>query len=426
MRKALLAAALGTLAACSDATSPSLSTTGKSPRLTLASGNNTVTVTESSIARQAEDTPPAKSWVFYTRNVATGTFRVGPSTTPLGNGSFEVSTPASGDKGSLFNFDHVGTKLADVDAISYDTYRSAGNAQQVTALNIQVDFNGPDVSGGFTTLVFEPVYNTAQGAVANDTWQHWDAYDAGNAVWWSSKSIPGVCEFNCFVSWNTIVGNNPDATILGGFGINQGSGNETLVASVDALKLGYSGNSVTYNFEDNACHFTTSGSTMTLNGDCVTTSTISIPNGFTLDGDGHSITAMDPASGHFTGAVITNAGASANVINLTVTASGLSDVCDGGTDRLRGIMFDGASGSITGNTVTGVRQGLSGCQEGNAIEARNAPFAGETGPIDMHPDVSVTISNNTVNNYQKNGITVNGAVVANVTGNIVTGDGSIS
>ncbi|HEX6573699.1 MAG TPA: NosD domain-containing protein, partial [Gemmatimonadaceae bacterium] len=146
----------------------------------------------------------------------------------------------------------------------------------------------------------------------------------------------------------------------------------------------------------------------------------------TLDGDGHSITAMDPVGSHFTGAVITNAGTSANVINLTVTASGLSDVCDGGTARLRGIMFDGASGSITGNTVTGVRQGLSGCQEGNAIEARNAPFAGDTGSVTVGPDVNVTISNNTVNNYQKNGITVNGAVVANVTGNIVTGDGSIS
>jgi hypothetical protein len=66
---------------------------------------------------------------------------------------------------------------------------------------------------------------------------------------------------------------------------------------------------------------------------------------------------------------------------------------------------------------------LSGCQEGNAIEARNSPFAGDTGPVEVSPDVNVTITDNTVSNYQKNGITVDGAVIATVTGNVVTGDG---
>ena len=121
-----------------------------------------------------------------------------------------------------------------------------------------------------------------------------------------------------------------------------------------------------------------------------------------------------------------NGGTTASVIDLNVTASGLANVCDGGNGRLRGILFDGASGSITGNTVTGVRQGLSGCQEGNAIEVRNGPFAGETGSVTVGPDVNVTISGNTVRNYQKNGITVNGSVVANVLTNVITGDGPIT
>ena len=87
-------------------------------------------------------------------------------------------------------------------------------------------------------------------------------------------------------------------------------------------------------------------STRTLLADCDTSRTILVPNGWTLDGAGHSITAKDPADGHFLGAVVRNAGTSASVRNLTVTASSLNDVCDGGDDRLRGILLDGASGSI--------------------------------------------------------------------------------
>src|SRR3712207_6864205 len=62
------------------------------------------------------------------------------------------------------SYDHIGTALADVDDIAYNTYRTAGSAQQVAALNLQVDYNGA-AAGGFTTLVFEPVYNTNQGPV---------------------------------------------------------------------------------------------------------------------------------------------------------------------------------------------------------------------------------------------------------------------
>jgi hypothetical protein len=211
--------------------------------------DSTVTVTESDIARQAENTTPTKNWVLYERNDGTGAFRSGPATPPLGVGSLELVTPTGADKVYLFNYDHIGTALSDIDAIGYATYRTAGSLQQVTALNIEVDYNGPDVAGGFTTLVFEPVYNTDQGAVVDGQWQTWDAYNGGNARWWSTKNIPGDCAFDCFVTWDTIVAANPDATILGGFGVNQGSGNPALTAAVDALTIGVSGDTTTYNFE---------------------------------------------------------------------------------------------------------------------------------------------------------------------------------
>jgi len=94
--------------------------------------------------------------------------------------------------------------------------------------------------------------------------------------------------------------------------------------------------------------------------------------------------------------------------------SGLANVCDGGADRLRGIMFDGASGSITHNTVAGVNQGASGCQEGNGVEVRNAPFNGFDCNLnigDCHPDTqTVEISHNTITDWQKTGIVANGDV----------------
>ena len=170
----------------------------------------------------------------------------------------------------------------------------------------------------------------------------------------------------------------------------------------------------------NTCVFTTPGTTMTLTGDCTTNATIPIPDGFTLDGDDYTITAVDPFGGHFLGAVVASTGTEAHVQNLRITTSGLADVCDAGADRLRGILFDGASGSITGNVVTNINQGASGCQEGNGIEVRNAPFDG------THPDPKqVTIEDNAVTGYQKTGILANGDVLVEVVGNTVVGAGPI-
>jgi hypothetical protein len=209
------------------------------------------TVTECDIVRQQEGTLPTNNWVLYTRTPAsTGTFVTGPATPPAGVGSLALATPTGADKVFLFNYDHVGKELSDITEISYSTYRTAGSAQQVTALNIEVDFNGPNVAGGFTTLVFEPVYNTAQGAVVSGQWQDWTA--TGSGIWWSTRPINGQCAgatAACDKTWDEIVANNPDAVILGGFGLNQGSGNPGLAVSNDALTIGINGNNTTYDFE---------------------------------------------------------------------------------------------------------------------------------------------------------------------------------
>jgi hypothetical protein len=168
----------------------------------------------------------------------------------------------------------------------------------------------------------------------------------------------------------------------------------------------------------------------TLLEDCVTDHTIHVPNvaalGTTFNGNGHSITGVDPTAAplHFLGAVLQAdaGGGPMTVKNLTVTVSNLADACDDGADRLRGILFDSVAGTIKDNTVTDVEQGAggqSGCQEGNAIEVRNAPFS------KGGSDKLVTISGNVTTDYQKTGIVANGSVNAKITGNVVKGDGPI-
>jgi parallel beta-helix repeat protein len=71
--------------------------------------------------------------------------------------------------------------------------------------------------------------------------------------------------------------------------------------------------------------------------------------------------------------------------------------------------------------VRDINQGASGCQEGNAIEVRNAPFDG------THPNTKIVqVEHNVVSNYQKTGIVANGDVKVEVDDNKVTGLGPIN
>lgn len=237
-------------------------------------------VTECDVARQVENTGPTNNWVLYTRAgtpATAGVFVTGPAASPAGSGSFQTTTTTGSEKVFLFNFDHVGKTLGEIDDISYSTYRTAGSGQQVTSLNVVIDFNGPDVAGGFSTLVFEPVYNTAQGAVANDVWQTWTADGSGR--WWSTQPIngqPAGAIIANMRTWDQIVENNPDATILGGVGLNQGSGNGGLVTSSDAFLF----DETLYDFE------------FDIDGDCVADSVDNcpfVPNPGQEDGDNDTI-----------------------------------------------------------------------------------------------------------------------------------------
>lgn len=153
-----------------------------------------------------------------------------------------------------------------------------------------------------------------------------------------------------------------------------------------------------------ACTFDLDGNRWILTGNCTTTQSIVIPHGVTLDGNGFTVTA----TGNFKGGVVTNGGSEASVVNLTIAGSGIQNVCQAAApvdNRLRGIFFNRASGTIAHNRVIDINKGNSGCQEGNAIEIRN---------LGTTLTQFVEIAHNQVSDYQKTGLAVIGLIQADI------------
>ena len=66
---------------------------------------------------------------------------------------------------------------------------------------------------------------------------------------------------------------------------------------------------------------TLAGTTYTLTADCAVTEPLTVPDGFTLDGGGFTISATDAGGAQWNGGIVTNEapGGSMNIQNLTVT-----------------------------------------------------------------------------------------------------------
>ena len=151
---------------------------------------------------------------------------------------------------------------------------------------------------------------------------------------------------------------------------------------------------------ETACAGTLSGNTFALSANCDTTVPLTVPDGVILNGAGHTITAHDVAGtpGSFDGAVLSNAGTSMSIEDVTVMGTGFTQTQPAGScgrATLNGIWFNGAGGSVTNVTVTGITES-SNCQVGRAIVATGT--AGQT----------LTITGTAVSDYNKNGIQSSG------------------
>lgn len=144
-----------------------------------------------------------------------------------------LDTPEANDY--VYGLMNAGTTpLADVDAMSYDTYRlaeSGGYAGTLPSYILYVDLNGTAVANGGTYLFYEPYYN-APPAVEEGTWQTWDALHNGDAKWYISGTGQKLR------TWESIVAEYPDAVVLE-YGFNQGQSNAETFAYVQNIEFDY-------------------------------------------------------------------------------------------------------------------------------------------------------------------------------------------
>jgi len=158
-----------------------------------------------------------------------------------------------------------------------------------------------------------------------------------------------------------------------------------------------------------ACTGTTNGSTFTLTADCTTTEPLTVPDGITLDGGGFTISATDAGVAQWNGGIVSNAGTSMHIKNVTITgpAGGFQGQC--GT-VMYGIYFLDASGTVDNVTVDHIFQqqlpNSPSCPTGRSIRAESTGAA-----------QTVTITNTAVMDYQKTGFEARGsAMTMNVSG----------
>ena len=155
-----------------------------------------------------------------------------------------------------------------------------------------------------------------------------------------------------------------------------------------------------------ACPGTTNGTTFTLSNDCNTTEPLTVPDGFTINGANHTINASDTAANQWNGGIVTNAGASMNIRNLTVSGPANGFVVSTlANNVVYGIFFNDAGGTVDNVLVTHIWQQQNpnspANQTGRAIRAEGGAH-------------TVTITNTTVTDYQKSGFEARGSITMNV------------
>jgi hypothetical protein len=170
------------------------------------------------------------------------------------NGALQLSTDTTATAKAQYMHD-TQTPLSQVNELSYNTKQiSASFAQGDPSYQVATCLNGltgcaaASTNGNFTTLVFEPYYNTGQGPVVPGTWQSWDV-DSGQ--FWSSKTVtcsggvvtgtPGGPASYTLAQIKALC---PNALVVG-FGVNVGSGNPAYNVEADLVNF----NGTTYNFE---------------------------------------------------------------------------------------------------------------------------------------------------------------------------------
>ena len=167
------------------------------------------------------------------------------ATAPRGAGALQLTTSLTTTAKAQY-MHAANTPLATITELSYHTKQIAPAGLVADPAYQLVTF----LTGttGFSTLVFEPYQNTAQGAIVTGAWQRWDV-DAG--LFWSTRTV--VCSNGTIVgtpggpasyTLAQISSTCPNALVIG-FGVNIGSNNPGYDVEIDLFNF----NGTVYDFE---------------------------------------------------------------------------------------------------------------------------------------------------------------------------------
>lgn len=208
-------------------------------------GGETVCVDGSTSSWTQDDTRPGGTIRF------TNDYGAPPT---LGPGSLELKTPAldTGAKAGLYTHTMLGAPLRKVYTLQYWTYQAVtvppSPPHADASFQLQIDVNGA-AAGGFTTLVFEPYWNTQQGPIVTGAWQKWDV-DQG--LFWSSRTVTDVptCALVSgaggppLYTLAMVQTGCPNAVVVG-IGVNVGTFNPGYTVATDGVRF----NSTEYDFQ---------------------------------------------------------------------------------------------------------------------------------------------------------------------------------
>ncbi len=212
-------------------------------------------------------TPGLGGWWFVedapSSGNASGSLVQGPGVPPYAVGSARLLLDGTVNGRMLLgSADYNGTRLDQLTALSYSSYRASADAGNLLAVTLQIniDYDLTDASTGWQgRLVFEPYFTAGSGTILEDTWYTWNPldnaamwYQTGNAVV-GNVNVGKPCPQAAPCSLAAIKAMYPNAGIhltLGAVQFKAGAPWPNFDGNVDGVTIGVSGVSTTFDFED--------------------------------------------------------------------------------------------------------------------------------------------------------------------------------
>ncbi|HET6873859.1 MAG TPA: hypothetical protein VFH70_03730 [Acidimicrobiales bacterium] len=213
----------------------------------LAAGSIALGATAAMAASTVTVTPTdTQGWSTADTNSGGAVNFVVDSSAPAGVGALQLTTDAT--TAAKAQYLHAASApLANVNELSYYT-KQVAPAGPIADPSYQVIAYLNGGTSGFTTLVFEPYQNTAEGAILPGAWQKWDV---ASGLFWSTRTvtcsngtIAGTPGGPAVYTLSAIEAACPNA-VVAGFGVNVGSNNPSYNVETDLVDF----NGTVYNFE---------------------------------------------------------------------------------------------------------------------------------------------------------------------------------